>query len=87
MLEGLNVTGPAWATVVSLQDPVGEVMEACLSLGLEGLVAKRVDSPYRPGVRSDDWLKVKTAEWRSVHAPRRIDSGLPSHRTHERSPL
>ena len=29
-----------------------------LSLGLEGLVAKRADSPYRPG-RSDDWLKVR----------------------------
>ena len=26
---------------------------------LEGLVAKRADSPYRPGVRSSDWVKVK----------------------------
>lgn len=30
-----------------------------LSLKLEGLVAKRLDSPYRPGVRSLDWLKIK----------------------------
>jgi len=28
-------------------------------LGLEGVVAKRRDSPYRPGQRSDAWVKVK----------------------------
>jgi bifunctional non-homologous end joining protein LigD len=32
--------------------------EACKK-GLEGLVAKRVDSPYRSGGRSRDWLKLK----------------------------
>jgi bifunctional non-homologous end joining protein LigD len=26
--------------------------------GLEGVIAKRLDSPYRPGVRSTDWVKV-----------------------------
>lgn len=26
---------------------------------MEGMVAKRLESPYRPGERSDDWLKVK----------------------------
>jgi bifunctional non-homologous end joining protein LigD len=29
-------------------------------LGLEGLIAKRASSPYRPGRRSPDWRKVKT---------------------------
>jgi bifunctional non-homologous end joining protein LigD len=29
-------------------------------LGLEGLIAKRAASPYRPGKRSPDWRKVKT---------------------------
>jgi bifunctional non-homologous end joining protein LigD len=28
--------------------------------GLEGMVAKRADSPYREGVRGEAWLKVKT---------------------------
>lgn len=28
-------------------------------LGLEGIVCKRTDSPYRPGVRSPEWRKVK----------------------------
>ncbi|WP_225613176.1 hypothetical protein [Variovorax sp. VRV01] len=30
-----------------------------IPLKLEGLVAKRADSAYRPGVRSSDWAKVK----------------------------
>ncbi|WP_433503459.1 non-homologous end-joining DNA ligase [Pseudonocardia halophobica] len=32
--------------------------EAC-ARGWEGLIAKRADSAYRPGKRSDDWLKFK----------------------------
>ncbi len=28
-------------------------------MGLEGIVAKRADSNYQPGQRSDDWLKIK----------------------------
>jgi bifunctional non-homologous end joining protein LigD len=27
--------------------------------GLEGIIAKKAGSPYRPGVRSPDWLKIK----------------------------
>jgi bifunctional non-homologous end joining protein LigD len=73
LLEGLNIAGPAWTTVPSFLDPPAHVMAACSELGLEGLVAKRADSRYRPGVRSDDWLKVKAAAWLSVHAPKRID--------------
>ncbi len=32
---------------------------AVTAQGLEGMVAKRLDSRYRPGERSDAWLKVK----------------------------
>lgn len=32
---------------------------AVIPLKLEGLVAKRADSVYQPGVRSSDWVKVK----------------------------
>jgi DNA ligase D-like protein (predicted ligase) len=32
--------------------------EACRQ-GLEGLIAKRADSPYRSGARSREWLKLK----------------------------
>jgi bifunctional non-homologous end joining protein LigD len=33
--------------------------QACLDSGLEGVVAKRLDSVYDSGRRSKDWLKVK----------------------------
>lgn len=29
--------------------------------GLEGMMAKRLDSPYLPGTRSSQWLKIKVA--------------------------
>ena len=35
-------------------------------LGLEGLVAKRPDSTYRPGVRTDSWLKIKLSSTQEV---------------------
>ncbi len=40
--------------------------------GVEGLVAKRADIPYRPGQWSPDWVKLKTPEWREAHADRRV---------------
>ncbi|GAA4208406.1 non-homologous end-joining DNA ligase [Microbispora amethystogenes] len=36
-----------------------EVVEATRRQGLEGVVAKRLDSPYLPGRRTDWWIKVK----------------------------
>lgn len=35
------------------------LFEAVASRGMEGLIAKRLDSTYLPGRRSKDWLKVK----------------------------
>jgi bifunctional non-homologous end joining protein LigD len=35
------------------------VLEGATSLGFEGVVGKRLDSRYTPGVRSRDWVKVK----------------------------
>jgi bifunctional non-homologous end joining protein LigD len=35
------------------------LFRAAAELGLEGIVAKRLSSKYRPGARSRDWLKVK----------------------------
>jgi len=53
------------ANAASIQVPrhhVGDgpaLLEATRQQGLEGLVAKRVDSPYLPGRRTRTWLKVK----------------------------
>ena len=38
---------------------VSWLFSKALELQLEGVVAKRVDSPYQPGVRSPNWVKVK----------------------------
>jgi bifunctional non-homologous end joining protein LigD len=35
------------------------VRAASVANGLEGVVAKRLDSPYEPGVRSGSWIKLK----------------------------
>jgi bifunctional non-homologous end joining protein LigD len=34
--------------------------------GLEGIMAKRADSPYASGGRTSDWLKIKTAKRQEV---------------------
>jgi DNA ligase D-like protein (predicted ligase) len=38
--------------------------EAVTGLGLEGIIAKRLDSGYEPGRRSHDWLKIKREQFR-----------------------
>ena len=35
------------------------MLEHARERGWEGIIAKRVDAPYRPGARSRDWLKIK----------------------------
>ena len=39
-----------------------EFFRRCKELGLEGVVAKRVDSPYLIGKRSEYWLKIKSLD-------------------------
>jgi bifunctional non-homologous end joining protein LigD len=39
--------------------PPAELMRAVRSNGLEGVVAKRLGSPYKPGDRSGDGVKVR----------------------------
>jgi bifunctional non-homologous end joining protein LigD len=55
-LERLELDGPRWQTPPTFDD--GLVLhEATKEQGLEGIVSKRVDSLYTPGVRSPLWLK------------------------------
>jgi bifunctional non-homologous end joining protein LigD len=49
--------------VLSEAFPDGQaLLDAAMAQGLEGVMAKRKASRYRPGVRSEDWVKVKTRE-------------------------
>jgi bifunctional non-homologous end joining protein LigD len=36
------------------------IFDLCIERGLEGVVGKRLGSPYRPGERTSDWIKWKT---------------------------
>lgn len=38
----------------------------CMSSGLEGIVAKRLDAIYQPGKRNFNWIKLKRHEQRSI---------------------
>lgn len=37
----------------------GDLYRFCEEHGLEGVVAKKLGSPYRPGERTSEWLKIK----------------------------
>jgi bifunctional non-homologous end joining protein LigD len=58
-LEGLELHGPAWQTTIASQGEGLAMVRACRQLGLEGVVAKRLDSRYLPNRRSRSWVKVK----------------------------
>jgi bifunctional non-homologous end joining protein LigD len=60
LLERLDLAGPAWQTPPTTYGGGAGVRETSRALGLEGVVAKRTDSPYLPGRRADAWRKVKT---------------------------
>jgi bifunctional non-homologous end joining protein LigD len=66
LLESLEVVGPHWQVSPAVTGSGADVLEASRRLGLEGVVAKRLDSPYRPGRRSDEWLKIKNVRTQEV---------------------
>ncbi len=59
LLEGLSLAGPSWQVPAHHLGEGAELLEASRAQGLEGLVAKQIDSPYLPGQRSAAWRKVK----------------------------
>ena len=59
LLEGLELAGDHVLTPPAFHDDPQTVLAASLAQGLEGVVAKAVDSTYVPGRRSPSWIKVK----------------------------
>lgn len=55
---------------IKYHDHILEVGEDFFQLvenrGLEGIIAKRIDSTYEKGARSDDWLKIKSQQTEEV---------------------
>jgi bifunctional non-homologous end joining protein LigD len=57
-LERFGEEHAGWTLSPSFDDgPATELVAR--DHGLEGVIAKRLDSPYRPGARSDDWRKLR----------------------------
>ena len=58
LLDGLDVAGDNWQTPPYFAGGGEFALEAAAAQGVEGVVAKRLDSAYRPGARSKQWLEI-----------------------------
>ena len=59
LLESLGLSGPSWQVPPYFPGDGAAVLSASQSRGFEGIMAKRLDSAYLPGKRSEAWRKVK----------------------------
>ncbi|MCG0239441.1 MAG: non-homologous end-joining DNA ligase [Firmicutes bacterium] len=58
-LRAILTPGPAAIPIESFPDGGPALFQAACQQELEGVVCKRLDSPYRPGEKSPLWVKVK----------------------------
>ena len=59
LLKQAVTEGPHVILSVPVEGRGEDYYRAAVVKGLEGVMAKRKDSPYEPGLRSGAWLKVK----------------------------
>ena len=57
-LDELDLNGPAWRTPSAHRGDGEALLAAARQQGLGALIAKRMNSPYRPGKRSKGWIEV-----------------------------
>jgi len=65
-LDQLGLRGPRWQTPPSFRAAGEDVLAASKDQGLEGIVAKQLDSAYEPGRRSRAWIKIKNVTAQEV---------------------
>ncbi len=58
-LEQLALGGPAWRVPAAHPGNGKRLLDATSAQGLEGIVAKRLNSRYEPGRRTGAWVKIK----------------------------
>ncbi len=66
VLESLELGGPSWQTPPYFPGNGASALATSSAQGLEGIVAKRVDSAYEPDRRSRAWIKVKNIRTQEV---------------------
>jgi bifunctional non-homologous end joining protein LigD len=59
MLTDLKLAGDSWQTPPYEKGGGQAMLEASAKAGLEGVMAKKLTSPYEPGRRTGAWVKVK----------------------------
>jgi bifunctional non-homologous end joining protein LigD len=59
LLDGVIEPGDNWMVPSFRLGDGSALVEATAAQGLEGVIAKRADSRYRPGTRSKEWRKIK----------------------------
>ncbi len=59
LLDGSDALLPAALTKTDSVEVLTQVLLDYISQGLEGVVAKRLDSPYQAGARNFNWVKLK----------------------------
>lgn len=59
LLEQISEDEPCWTICEQQDGNFDGLLQAVVDLGLEGIVAKNINSTYQAGRRSPDWIKVK----------------------------
>ena len=59
-LAALKLDGDGFQTPENVIGQGAQLLAMCAERGLEGVVAKALDSAYQPGLRPRSWVKVKT---------------------------
>jgi DNA ligase-1 len=59
VLDGSKVLVPAPVTTTDSAEELTKMLLDNISKGLEGVVVKRMDSPYQAGARNFNWVKLK----------------------------
>lgn len=60
LLDSLDLRGPYWQAAPWFEGDGDAVARAARDQGMPGVVAKRLDAPYRPARRSMSWIEVAT---------------------------
>ena len=66
LLEALGLGGERWQTPSYHRGEGKALLGASRERGLEGIIAKRLDSVYVPGRRTKEWIKVKNVRAQEI---------------------
>lgn len=62
LLESLAIEGPSWKITPFQHGKGSEMLKVAEKHSMEGLIAKKIDSIYEVGRRSDHWKKIKLVQ-------------------------